>query len=52
MRVAGLIAVDGLMAKADPDDGALAGRELLPGGARADSVGDEAPGHASVLRGE
>ena len=52
VRVAGLIAVDGLMAKADTDDGAFARRELLPGGARADSIGDEAPRHASVLRGE
>lgn len=52
VRVAGLIAVDGLMAKADPDDGALAGRELLRCGARADSIGDEAPGNAPVFRGE
>jgi hypothetical protein len=52
VRVAGLIAVDGLMAKADPDDGAFAGRELLRCGARADSIGDEAPGNAPVFRGE
>jgi hypothetical protein len=52
VRIAGLIAVDGLMAKADTDYGALARRELLPSGTRADSIGDEALGHASILRGE
>ena len=52
MRVAGLVAVDGLMAKADTNHGALAGRDVLPRRARADSVGDEASGHASVFRGE
>src|SRR5688572_25220663 len=52
VRVAGLIAVDGLMAKADTDDGAGAGCDVRPRRARANSVADEALGHASVLQGK